>query len=105
MRIVSNVSCRENQNTHFMLNKFLSENHAVHEIMWKNYCTTGQATDDNIIRRMRMTSWVIKVTDKHSQYEILTALPQQKRLKVNFKCLGIASTKFVNVFSVHTTLT
>ena len=28
--------CRENQNTHFMLNHIFSENRAVCEIMWKN---------------------------------------------------------------------
>jgi len=31
------TSCRENQNVHFVFNKFFpSENHAVYEIMWKN---------------------------------------------------------------------
>jgi hypothetical protein len=35
MRNVSDKSCRENQNTYFIFNKF-SENHAVYEIMWKN---------------------------------------------------------------------
>ena len=37
MRNVSERSCRESQNTHFILNNFLlSENRAVSEIMWKN---------------------------------------------------------------------
>jgi len=36
MRNVSDTSCTENENTHFMFNKFLSENLAVYEIMWKN---------------------------------------------------------------------
>jgi hypothetical protein len=31
--------------THFMLNKFSSENRAVYEIMWKKYCRAKQATD------------------------------------------------------------
>jgi hypothetical protein len=35
MRNVSDKSCKENQNTHFMFNKFFSENRAVCEIMWK----------------------------------------------------------------------
>jgi hypothetical protein len=34
--------------THFMFNKFYFENRAVYEIMWKKYCTAGQATDDNL---------------------------------------------------------
>ena len=36
IRNVSDKSCGENQNTHFMSNKFFSENRAVYEIMWKN---------------------------------------------------------------------
>jgi len=32
-RNVSDKSCRENQNTHFMFNYFFSVNHAVYEIM------------------------------------------------------------------------
>ena len=36
--------------------------------MWKKYCTDGHATDDNIIRRMRMACWVNKVTDTHTEY-------------------------------------
>ena len=38
MRIVSDKSCRKNQNTHFMFNNtfFFLENRAVYEIMWKN---------------------------------------------------------------------
>jgi hypothetical protein len=37
MRNVSEKSCRENQETHFMFNKFFfPENRAVYEIMWQN---------------------------------------------------------------------
>ena len=37
MRNVSGKSCRQNQNTHFILNNFFFlENLAVYEIMWKN---------------------------------------------------------------------
>jgi len=37
MRNVSDLSCRENQNTHFMLNFFLwFENNAVYELLWRN---------------------------------------------------------------------
>jgi hypothetical protein len=35
MRNVSDKSCRENQNAHFMFSNFFSENPAVYEI-WKN---------------------------------------------------------------------
>jgi hypothetical protein len=36
MRNISDKSCREIPNTHFMFNNFFSENRAVYEIMWKN---------------------------------------------------------------------
>jgi hypothetical protein len=36
-----------------MFNTYLSENRAVYEITWEKYGRAGQATDDNIIRRMR----------------------------------------------------
>jgi len=36
MRNASDKHSGENQNTHFMLNNFFSENRAVYEIMWKN---------------------------------------------------------------------
>ena len=34
-------------------------------------CTAGQATDDNIIRRMRFARWITKATDTNSEYAIL----------------------------------
>jgi hypothetical protein len=36
MRDVSDRSCREKQNKHFMFSNFLSENCAIYEIMKKN---------------------------------------------------------------------
>jgi hypothetical protein len=36
MKNVSNISSKENQNTHFMFNKSFSESREVYEIMWKN---------------------------------------------------------------------
>ena len=69
MRSVSDRSCKENQNTHFMFNNFyFSENRAVYEIMWKKYCTARQSTDDNTIRRMRIACWITKPTQTHTQY-------------------------------------
>ena len=40
MRNVSDKRCRDNPNTHFVFNKFFSENYAVYEIMWKNMVET-----------------------------------------------------------------
>jgi hypothetical protein len=63
MRNLSHKSCRENQSTHYMFNNFFSEDSAVYETMWKKYGTVGQATDNNIIWRMRFACWVTKATD------------------------------------------
>jgi len=40
--------------------------------------TAGQATDDNTIRRMRLTGWINKATDTRSEYVILIAFPQEQ---------------------------
>jgi len=40
-----------------------NENPAVYAIIWKKkYVTARQATDDNIIRRMRVVYWLDKTT-------------------------------------------
>jgi len=47
MKSVSDKSCRDNRNTHFVSNNFslpttpLPENRAVYEIMWKKFCRGG----------------------------------------------------------------
>jgi hypothetical protein len=44
----------------------------------EKYCRDGQAAYDNIIRRMRITCWITKATNTHSQYVILLLFhPQQ----------------------------
>jgi len=53
MRNVSDKSCRENQNTHFVFGNFL-ENRADNEIMWKNIVERGQATDDILAHALCM---------------------------------------------------
>ena len=48
--------------------------------LWDNvekYGTGGQATDDNIIRRMRLAWWIAKAIDTPSEYLIFNALSQQ----------------------------
>jgi hypothetical protein len=46
----------------------------------EKYGTARQATDDNIIRRMRFACWITKATDTHSQYVILIAFLLQQWL-------------------------
>jgi hypothetical protein len=47
----------------------------------EKYGKAGQATDDNIIRRMRFACWITKATETHSEYVILTAFPRQQWLR------------------------
>jgi hypothetical protein len=47
----------------------------------EKYCTARQATDDNIIRRMRFACRITKATDTHSEYLILIALLRQQWLR------------------------
>jgi hypothetical protein len=48
--------------------------------LWDNvekYCTARQATDGNIIWRMRVACWIPKAAKIHSEYVILIAFPLQ----------------------------
>jgi hypothetical protein len=47
----------------------------------EKYGTARQATDDNIIRRMRFACWIDKVTKSLSEYVILTVFPLQQWLR------------------------
>ena len=79
MRNVSDKSCRENQNTLFVLNNFPPpENRAVYEIMWENIVEPDgpQMT----IWRLRIACWITEATNTHSEYVILTAFPLQQWL-------------------------
>ena len=56
--------------------------HAFYKVMWKKYGTAREATDYNLIRRMRFACWVTSAADTtHSEYVILTAFPQQQWLR------------------------
>jgi hypothetical protein len=46
----------------------------------EKYGRDGQATDDDIIRRMPFACWLNKVTDSHSEYGILIAFLRQQWL-------------------------
>jgi len=48
--------------------------------VWKKHVTDRQATDGNIIIRMRCACWITKATDTHSEHEILIAFAQQQWL-------------------------
>ena len=56
MRNVSDRSWWENQNTQFMLSNFLSENHTIYQIMWKNMVEPDRL--QVTIRLMRFAYWL-----------------------------------------------
>jgi hypothetical protein len=64
-----------------------------------------QATDDNIIRRMRFACRITKATDTHSEYVILIAFPLQHWLSERasilryntLSCFLLRHTKHVNI--------
>jgi hypothetical protein len=61
---VSDKSCRENQNIHFMFTNCFSENNAVYGIMWKH--TVEQDRQQMTIQGMHFESWINKATDTYS---------------------------------------
>jgi len=46
----------------------------------EKYGTARQATDDNIVRRMRVACWITKATDTHSGQVILIVFAVQQWL-------------------------
>jgi len=49
MRNVSDKTCRENQNTHFIFNNFFFRKSCRLRDNVAKYFTTGQTTDDNVL--------------------------------------------------------
>ena len=76
---VSNESYRRSQNTRYMFCILLFGKYCR---LWDTVEKCGrarQATDDNIIRRMRFACWITKV-ETHAQYVILIAFALQNWL-------------------------
>jgi hypothetical protein len=81
MRNVSVKSCRENQNTHFILNNFFFfRTRVFYEIMWKNIVERGRP--QMTIWRTRIASCIPKATNIHTHTGcvILIAFPLQQWL-------------------------
>ena len=65
MKNVSEKSCRENQNAHYMFNNFFFlENRVVFEIMWRNSVVLGRP--QMIIWRTHIAYWIPKATNTQS---------------------------------------
>jgi len=59
----------------FIFIKFRPENCVLYGV--EKYGSARQATDENIIRRMRFTNWITKTTKTQVQYVMLIAFPRQ----------------------------
>jgi hypothetical protein len=76
MTNISDKSCRENQNTHFVFsNSPPPKKMSFMRKLWKKYCRCGQATDDNITRGMRIACRIPKVSVTYSEYVLLITFP------------------------------
>jgi hypothetical protein len=54
--------------TTFHVQYGFTKNLAIYEIMWKTFCGDRQATDDRIIRLMRVACWITTATNTNSAY-------------------------------------
>jgi hypothetical protein len=82
MRNISDRSCRKNRNTNFMSNNFFFFRKSCR--LWDSAEKCGrarQATDENLIRRMRFACWITKSADAHSEYKMRIAFQRQKWLR------------------------
>ena len=59
MENVSNKSCKEKQNTHFIFNNFFSENRAIYETMSKNVVEPERP---QMAIQWRVACWISKTT-------------------------------------------
>ena len=78
MRIVSDRSCRENQNTYFMFSNFFPANRGVYQITLK--IIVEPSRPQMTTWRMRIACWITKATDIHSECVVLNAFPLQQWL-------------------------
>jgi len=62
---------------------------------------TGQATEDNIVRRMRSAFWAPKATNTQSEYVIPVAFPLQQWLKERSSMLRYTYIAHIVVISCY----
>jgi hypothetical protein len=79
MKNISDKSCIETRNTHFIfIFFFFLENRAVYEIMWKNLVEPSRP--QMTVWRMRIACFIHKATNTHTACVILIAFPLQQWL-------------------------
>ena len=89
MRNISGKSCTETRNTHFTIRNFFPplENRAVCEIKWKNIVESERPQKK--IWRMRISRWIPKATNTHSEYVIFISFLLQQWLHECASCYVI----------------
>ena len=81
MKSVSDKSCIENQNTHFMFNKFYFPPKVVPLMKQRKKNTVERGKPHMTLRRTRFEYWIPKATNTHSEYVIYIACQRQQRLR------------------------
>ena len=81
---------------------FLSENRSRYWVLWKKGDTARQVTDGNIIRRMRVASWIPKATNTYLECVILIAFTQQQWLHERASTLRYTCTSCLVVTEIQT---
>jgi len=77
---ISETSCRENQNTHFVFNNvFLFFRKSCRLLIWKKTWLKPDRPHMTIWR-MRIARWITEAANTHSEYVTLSAFPLQQRL-------------------------
>jgi hypothetical protein len=89
MRNVTDKSCTENQNTHFVFSTMFPKILRFLRKTLKNFVERGRS--QMTIRRMRIVGWMNKATNIHSEYIIRIAFPLQRWLHQRTSCNVISS--------------
>jgi len=79
LKNVLDKNCRENQNTHLMVNKFSRKSCLLRESVQK-YFRAEQAIHDKIIGCKCTACWISQAIDTHSEYVLLIAFLLQQWL-------------------------
>ena len=86
MRNVSHKRCKENQNTHFMINTLLLKSCRLRDNVEYTVEPDGPQMT---IWCMRIIYWIQKSTNTHSEYIILIAFPLQQWLQERVSMLPV----------------
>ena len=95
--------------THFMFGNFFPKIVTFMRDYVGKYCRAIQTTDENVTWRMRFPCWILKATDKHSEYVTFIVFPLQQWLQerasvlrcTNIACLVYCINNSVHVFHLY----